>query len=133
MNFLTDDDLDEYEADAEAMALREELRAEYFAVDEYGTRRMADPEYARLFRVRLQSALDLQRSALGLAPERSEFTPPRQPSEAEYAAWQRTYFATDAKTGRRLAEDPSYRARCEQLRDRIFGTARRDPSGRVMG
>jgi hypothetical protein len=89
--------------------------------------------YARLFRIRLQAALDLQRSAQGLAPEGAESRPPRQPSDAERAAWERLYFAVDPKTGGRLVQDPAYRARCDALRDRIFGTEKRNPSGRIVG
>lgn len=133
MNMLTDEDMDDFEADLEVAKIRDQLRAEYFVVDEYGVRRMVDPEYAKLFRTRLQAALDLQRSAQGLAPERAKFTAPRQPSDYERAAWERRHFAVDPKTGRRLIEDPEYWAGCDALRDRIFGTTRRDPSGRVMG
>jgi hypothetical protein len=131
---LTDQDVENFEADLEGLAVREQLEAEYFALDDYGQRRMAtDPEYARLFRTKLDAAVALQRSANGLAPESGPNEAPREVSKEARAEWQRLYFAVDAKSGRRLVEDPAYRAKCDALRNRIFGIRQRDHNGRVVG
>lgn len=48
------------------------------------------------------------------------------------ADWEKFHFATNEK-GQRLVEvDPEYRKRSEAMRDRVFGTARRDSNGRVV-
>ena len=130
---LTDQDVSNFEAELEDNQIREELRAQFFAVDENNVRRMVDPTYARLFRTGLQAALDLQRDARGLAPEGAAFEPPREPSKAERETWEKQYLAVDPKTNRRLMEDPQYAARVNALRDRTFGVRRRDSNGRVMG
>jgi len=134
VNTLTEEDVLNFEADLEDLAVREQLEGEFFALDANGQRRMAvNPEYARLFRTRLDAALALQRSASGLAPEGAAFEAPRVPSKEESAEWEKLFFATDPKTNRRLVEDPAYRARCDVLRDRIWGTRQRDHNGRVVG
>src|SRR5688572_26171584 len=130
---ITDADVATFEGELEDHAIREQLEAQYFATNEFGVRRMTDPTYARLFRTGLQAALDLQRSASGLAPQGSPFEAPRAPTQQERAEWERQYLAVDPKTNRRLMEDPQYAAQVNALRDRTFGVRRRDPTGRVMG
>ena len=129
---LTDQDVAIFEAELEDNQIREELRAQYFAVDENNVRRMVDPTYARLFRTGLQAALDLQRDSRGLAPEGAAFEAPRQATKQEQAAWEAKYFAKNEKGERLMAIDPKYATQVNALRDRIWGTRRRDPTGRVV-
>lgn len=92
---------------------------------------MTDPEYARLFRMRLQSALDLKRSNAGVELPGGPFVPPHAPSAAERGEWERLYFATNKAGERLVTVDAAHRAKCEALRDRVFGTARRNANGRA--
>ena len=48
------------------------------------------------------------------------------------ADWEAKYFAKNEHGERLVAIDPQYRKEVEALRDRVFGTARKDASGRVM-
>lgn len=130
MNPLTEDDLAQAEAAIEEAAVSEALRADLFAVDEHGNPRMVDPEYARTFRTRLQSALDLKRERDGQALEGTAAEAPRVPTQEERAEWEKLYFATDPKTGRRMmSDDAAYRAKVNAMRDRIFGTTARKQNG----
>jgi hypothetical protein len=40
------------------------------------------------------------------------------------------YFARDDRGQRLIQTDPAYAKRVEQLRDKVFGTERRDSNGR---
>jgi hypothetical protein len=46
--------------------------------------------------------------------------------------WQEKYFAVDERGQRKVAVDDKYRREVEALRDRAFGTTRRDASGRPV-
>jgi hypothetical protein len=125
--------VDELESELDAYNMRKNLEAEYFAVDEHGERRMADPHYARLFRAKLETALELNRSANYMPADGARSYPQRQPSERDRKEWERRYFAVDPVTKVRLVSDPEYRSRVDQLRDRTFGVRRRDHNGRIVG
>jgi hypothetical protein len=44
--------------------------------------------------------------------------------------WEKMYFARDDRGQRLVQTDPAYAKRVEQLRDKVFGTERRDSNGR---
>jgi hypothetical protein len=44
--------------------------------------------------------------------------------------WEKMYFARDDRGQRLIQTDPAYAKRVEQLRDKVFGTERRDSNGR---
>ena len=51
-----------------------------------------------------------------------------QPTKAD---WEKFHFATNERGDRLVAIDPEYRKRSEAMRDAVFGTTRRDASGRA--
>lgn len=73
----------------------------------------------------------------------SKAAPPKFASKEDQAAaiggqqalkdeWNRKYFATNDKGERLMAIDPEYAKEVDALRDRVFGTTRRDASGRAV-
>lgn len=130
---LTEDDVARTEAELEEDEVRDALTRQYFAVDEYGRRLMGDRAYARRFDTALQAALDLKRSVEGLGPIGSVYSPPRVATNAERAEWERLYFAVNDKGDRLMSVDREHRRKVEALSAKIFGTARRDTTGRIRG
>ncbi len=64
-------------------------------------------------------------------PPRFNANPTPAPTGPTREEWEAAYFKTNERGERLVAVDAAYAKRVAEMRDKVFGTTRRDPSGRA--